>query len=299
MLAGWLVQRRTHNAGIADLLWAACVGASGLYYSVAAGGSLTSQLLVAVTAGIWSFRLIMHLLRRMLMEHEDARYRHLRQRWLGDQRRFLLLFLLRALSATLFSVPLYIAAGNPTTEPGPWVVVASLVYLVGLSGEAYADLQLSAFRSKPRNLGHTCRGGLWRYSRHPNYLFGCIHWFSYVFLAIGVPWPLWMLSLLGPLLTVLGWTTAIPAAESQAVRTRGDDYRDYQKVTNRLLPWFPLGWPNEAPDTTNWHTPLSSPRSTPRSPTPRTASRTPAHLSSVSIPVQPTSDGRDDPSRPA
>jgi steroid 5-alpha reductase family enzyme len=272
LLAGWLVQRRLHNAGLADLLWAACIAGSALYYGVVAGGSLVSQMLVTVMGGIWGFRLIMHLLTRMLNEREDARYRHLRHRWNGNQLRFLLLFAGRALSATLFSVPLYVAAANPLAQAEPWTVLAAVVYLVGLSGEAYADMQLAEFRSKPKHLGHTCRSGLWRFSRHPNYLFGCLHWFSYVFLAIGMPWHLWALTLLGPLLTMLGWIGAIPAAEAQALRTRGDDYRAYQRSTNLLLPGLPKGWPNDRPDASNWHTPLAVARVT----TPVTPRRTPA-----------------------
>ena len=33
--------------------------------------------------------------------------------------------------------------------------------------------------------------------------------------------------------------TGIPYTEMQALRSRGDDYRDYQKTTSRLMPWFP------------------------------------------------------------
>jgi steroid 5-alpha reductase family enzyme len=282
MLIGWLIQLRTRNMGISDVLWAVCLGGSALYYGMVSNGSLISQLLVTITGGIWSFRLVMHLLRRMLTEHEDARYRHLRRRWNGNQGLIALLFARRAASATLFSVPLYVAADNPVAEAGVWTMVAAVVFLIGFSGEAYADLQLATFRAKPKHLGHSCRRGLWRYTRHPNYFFGCIRWTSYVFLAIGTPWPLWSLSLIGPLLTMLGWLHAIPLAEEQAIRTRGDDYRAYQAATNRLLPWFPRGWPNDAPDTSKWHTPLMSPRATPRNATPMTASRTPgAYLTEV------------------
>lgn len=275
MVIGWLLQRRAHNAGIADLFWAASIGASALYYGVSTSGSLTSQLLVTIMGGIWSIRMTMHLLGRMLIEHEDARYRHLRRTWRGSQSRFFLLFMRRAVSATLFSLPLHVAASNPTAGPNLWTALAGLTFLIGFGGEAYADMQLAAFRAMPRHLGHTCRYGLWRYSRHPNYLFGCLHWCSYVFLSIGQPWPVWALSLLGPALTMIGWTWTIPATEAQAVRTRGDDYRSYQAATSMLLPWFPRGWPNDAPDTSRWATPLMSPRVTPRTPTPVTALRTP------------------------
>ena len=43
-----------------------------------------------------------------------------------------------------------------------------------------------AFAPIPLNRGRTCREGLWRYSRHPNYFFEWLHWFAYVALAAGV-----------------------------------------------------------------------------------------------------------------
>lgn len=267
LLTGWLVQRRLHNAGLADLLWACCICASAVYYGVVSNGSPTSQMLVALMGGLWGFRLIMHLLRRILVEREDARYRHLRETRPQRENPFFGLFVLRALSATLYSLPLYVAASNPLADSDAWTLLAAAVYLVGLSGEAYADLQLSTFRNNPRHLGHTCRRGLWRYSRHPNYFFSAVHWSTYVFLAIGMPWPLWSLTLLGPLLTMLGWIVSIPAAEAQAIRTRGDDYRDYRAATSMLLPWFPRGWPNDQPDTSSWQTPLPPSRRVVRSAT--------------------------------
>lgn len=256
LLIGWLVQRRLHNAGLADLLWACCICASAIFYGIFARGSPTAQLLVAVMGGLWGFRLIMHLLRRVLIEHEDARYRYLRETRTNADGLFLALFLWHGVSATLYSLPLYVAASNPLAGSGIWTVLAAIVYLIGLSGEAYADLQLSTFRANPRHLGHTCRRGLWRYSRHPNYFFSAVHWCGYALLAVGMPWPLWSLTLLGPLLTMLGWIVSIPTAETQAVRTRGDDYRDYRRATPMLLPWFPRGWPKDQPDTASWQTPL-------------------------------------------
>jgi steroid 5-alpha reductase family enzyme len=33
--------------------------------------------------------------------------------------------------------------------------------------------------------------------------------------------------------------TGIPATEAQALRSKGDDYRQYQRTTNAFVPWFP------------------------------------------------------------
>ena len=83
------------------------------------------------------------------------------------------------------------------------------------------------------------RTGLWRYSRHPNYFFEWLHWFAYVLLAVGSPiaWLAWS----GPLTmyVFLRWLSGVPHTERQALRTRGDDYRRYQRSTPMLFPWLP------------------------------------------------------------
>jgi steroid 5-alpha reductase family enzyme len=33
--------------------------------------------------------------------------------------------------------------------------------------------------------------------------------------------------------------TGIPATEEQALRTRGEDYREYQRTTSAFFPWLP------------------------------------------------------------
>lgn len=271
MLAGWLVQQRRRNLALADLLWAACISASALYYGMVAGGAMLPRLLVAMMGGIGGFRLFMHLLQRILVEPMNSRQRMLRERTGGRPLRALALFVSKGVSAALFSVPLYVAASNPLDQASAWTILAALVYLVGLSGEAYADIQLSQFRDQPRNLGRTCRRGLWRYSRHPNYFFAIVHWCSYPLLALGLPWPLWSLTLLAPAMAILIAILRIPAVEMQALRARGDDYRDYQRATSRLVPWLPQGWPNDAPGAPSWYTP--PPPS--RSPSPSSARNTP------------------------
>jgi steroid 5-alpha reductase family enzyme len=113
------------------------------------------------------------------------------------------------------------------------------LYILAVSGEALADRQLEVFRSKAMNKGKTLRTGLWRYSRHPNYFFESLHWWAYVPMAVGLPW-FWM-AVVWPLfmMSALLWITGVPLAEAQAIASRGDDYRNYQRSTSAFIPWFP------------------------------------------------------------
>jgi steroid 5-alpha reductase family enzyme len=90
----------------------------------------------------------------------------------------------------------------------------------------------------PANRGKTCQEGLWRYSRHPNYFFEWLHWFAYVSWAAGsgLEWLAWM----GPVIMLwfLVKVTGIPASEAQSLKSRGEEYREYQRRTSAFIPWF-------------------------------------------------------------
>lgn len=239
MTIGWEVQRRTRNAGLADAIWAGAMGAAAVYYAWTGIGGDLPRLLVAMLGGLWGARLSLFLLARVLSEEEDGRYRHLRQHWADSQPKFFGFFMAQALFTTLFSVPFLVASSNPRDGFDAWIILGLVIWCGSLAGETLADHQLARFRRNPANQGTTCRSGLWRYSRHPNYFFEWLHWFAWVAISIGSAW--WWLALLGPLLmgASLVYVTGIPFAEAQSLRSRDADYRRYQQETSMFFPWPP------------------------------------------------------------
>lgn len=238
MTAGWRWQRRRDNAGIVDVLWSAGLGGAALLLATSGNGAIVPRVLLAILGGLWGLRLAWHLWRRVRSEGEDGRYRALRAHWGGDQRRWFGFFQFQALLVALFALPFVAVAVNSLTRPA-WLLAGTAVWLLAVIGEAQADAQLARFRVDPANHGRTCRAGLWRYSRHPNYFFEWLHWFAYVLLAVGSP--LWWLAWAGPLLMYLflRYLSGVPWTEAQALRSRGDDYCAYQRSTPMLFPWFP------------------------------------------------------------
>jgi steroid 5-alpha reductase family enzyme len=237
MLALWARQLRTSDATSVDVGWTLLVVGLAVTYAVAAGGDPWRRLLVGGLAALWGLRLAFHLMRDRVLggRGEDARYRELRERW-GPRapRNFLFLHLAQVAFALLFSVPLLAAMrGGPLDG---WALGGALVWVVAVVGEALADRQLAAFRADPQNRGEVCRAGVWRYSRHPNYFFEWLHWWTYVLIAHAAP-----LAFLGPvvMLVFLFRLTGIPYTERQALRTRGEKYRAYQQTTSVFVPWPP------------------------------------------------------------
>jgi steroid 5-alpha reductase family enzyme len=190
---------------------------------------------VAGLAAAWALRLAVYLLRDRVLagRGEDGRYRALREYWGGRaEQNFLWLYLGQAVVATLFLVP--IAAAMRGGRLDGWTGAGVIVWLMAVIGESLADRQLARFRADPANRGAVCRAGLWQYSRHPNYFFEWVHWWAYVLIGHAAP-----LTLLGPvaMLLFLFRITGIPFTERQAVRSRGDAYRAYQRTTSVFVPW--------------------------------------------------------------
>ena len=241
MLLAWAVQWRAQDAGIVDFTWAASLGFLAFGYAALADGDPLRRILVAIMAGAWSFRLAAYILfNRLIGKPEDGRYQRLRAHWREyTQLKFFGFFQAQGLLAAIFAVPFLIVALTPQSLPLFTIFAAILIWLLAVGGEALADKQLATWRSNSANRGHTCRAGLWRYSRHPNYFFEWLHWWSYPLLAWGSSE--WWLTLLGPslMLYALFKVTGIPYTEQQALASRGDDYRAYQRSTSVFIPWFP------------------------------------------------------------
>ncbi len=235
---GWQWQRSRANAGIVDVLWAGGTGTSAVLFAMMGDGAAGPRVILAVLGGLWGARLAAHLWTRVRGAPEDGRYRSLRLHWGGNQFKFFLFFQFQALLIVLFSLPFLSVARNPHGFGG-WMLTGIAIWLGSVAGESIADRQLARFRADQVNRGRTCRNGLWRYSRHPNYFFEWLHWFAYVCLAIGSPvaWLAWA----GPVVMYifLRWISGIPYVEKQALQNRGDDYRAYQRSTSMLIPWFP------------------------------------------------------------
>lgn len=246
VMAGlWALHLCVRNASIADVGFCMGLMATVLWYSTRAPGEMERKLIVGLMVIVYAGRLGFFILfNRVIGKTEDPRYQTLRMEWGAHERlRMFGYFQLQALAVTAFSLPFLVVMQNPRAPFGFIELVGFLLWLVAVAGETVADQQLARFRAKPWNHDRVCRDGFWYYSRHPNYFFEWLHWWAYVVMALGAPG--WPLTLVGPI--AMGWAllnvTGIPLAEQQALKSRGEDYRDYQRTTNAFFPWFPRSGP--------------------------------------------------------
>lgn len=241
MLVAWIWQQRTNNAGIVDVVWAFGMMAAGPWYAYTGSAPSLLKISLGLLVGAWFLRLGTHLAHRVFNEAEDGRYLAMRQALathtsLG----FLVFFILQAGFIWLLSLPFFAVSQN--SQPQFLLVGLALIIAgIALWGEATADRQLAKFRLNPANRGKTCREGWWLYSRHPNYFFEWLHWFAYPLMGWGGEYQYWLWLAPAVMFTFLYFFTGIPFSEQQALRTRGEDYRQYQQTTPMFFPWLPKG----------------------------------------------------------
>lgn len=240
MLALWLVQLRTRDAGVVDVGWAGCLGAAAAFCGLTGEGDLVRRAIVGGMGAVWGFRLAAHLLLdRVLRGPEDGRYQMMRARF-GRRINPVLLgfFLAQAVLVAILAVPFLIACGDARPAPSILDLLGLSVWTVGLIGETVADSQLARFKRDGANRGRVCEVGLWRYSRHPNYFFEWLMWIGYATIAAGAPagWMAWTAPAL--MLFFVLKLTGIPPTEARALKSRGEAYRQYQRTTSAFVPWF-------------------------------------------------------------
>ncbi len=112
------------------------------------------------------------------------------------------------------------------------VVLFFLLSLGATALQGIADVQMHAFRKKKK--GGFIRSGLWKYSRHPNYLGEILMWWGIGLAAVCAMPARWYL-LAGALANTLLFSfVSIPMAEGKQSKKAG--YQDYKRATRALLP---------------------------------------------------------------
>jgi steroid 5-alpha reductase family enzyme len=243
MFVLWLIHFPMKNAAIVDGGWAGGLALIAILYAAMGDGFEARRILIGAMGAIWGLRLSLYLLFTRVFGHpEEGRYVELRRKWKTNIGfKFLVFFEFQAILCVLLSTPFYFPARNPEPQLAALEIAAAVLWLLAFAGESLSDFQLHQFKQNPVNKGKTCRAGLWNYSRHPNYFFEWLIWVAYALFALASPHGYRAMTAPLTMLYFLFRVTGIPATEQQALRTKGDDYRDYQRTTSAFVPWFKKG----------------------------------------------------------
>jgi steroid 5-alpha reductase family enzyme len=194
---------------------------------------------IATIIWIWGARLTFNWARGWTgLAHEDWRYIDFRTNAPG-------FYWAISFSGFHFFPTLIVFAGlaaafpalvHPGRAPGLIDVLALATGLLGIGFEWLADRQLHAFVSGGRQPGETLRRGLWRHSRHPNYLGEMLIWWSlFLFgLAADPDWAAW--AILAPVaMCAMFFFVSIPLIEKRSLERR-TEYQQVIDETSMLIP---------------------------------------------------------------
>jgi steroid 5-alpha reductase family enzyme len=241
MAALWLLSLALRNASIVDVFWGLGFAILSFVFLAAADGYIGRRILVTALVAIWGLRLSLHILRRNWGHGEDYRYAEFRRRagpkWWWSS--LFQVFLLQGLLMWLIAMPI-LAAQHYGSPDGLTIVdfAGALVWAVGFFFESVGDLQLERFKADPANAGKVMRGGLWRYTRHPNYFGDATVWWGLFVVAAGTVDGLW--TAFSPVLmtTLLLRVSGVALLERRQTKEK-PGYRDYVASTSAFVPWFP------------------------------------------------------------
>ena len=228
------IRRTEHFFDLTGSIAYVCVVISA--WSGNSEGDFRSMLLCALVL-IWSVRLGSFLFLRVRRAGQDDRFDRLKHDFLA----FLMTWTLSGLWVFLTAAAALAAATSATKSPlDAYLVIGSLVWLIGFCIEVIADRQKSVFRSKPENRDRFISHGLWAWSRHPNYFGEITLWFGVAVIAYPVLSGWQMVTLSSPVFVwfLLTRVSGIPLLEAKAEKRWGDseEYRRYRDRTSKLIP---------------------------------------------------------------
>ena len=193
-------------------------------------------LLIAVLA--WSARLGSFLLIRINKMGKDSRFDGMRDKFFS----FLQFWLLQGVSVFVVLVASILLWDqvDPTITAVSWLGL--VIFVVGLALEAAADYQKFLFRFNGKPKKHEwIDDGVWRMSRHPNYLGEMMVWIGlYLFVLPSLSGLAVYTGLISPLyiVSLLLFVSGVPLLEKSADKKWGkqEAYQQYKKEVPVLLP---------------------------------------------------------------
>ena len=133
----------------------------------------------------------------------------------------------------LFIVVLLGIAGGTKAAPfGLAAVIGVILFALGSWMNSYAEYARHVWKQRPENRGKLYTGGLFRYSRHPNYL-GDLLSFSGLCLISGT----WVTAII-PILMLAGFVFVnVPVLDAHLRDHYGGAFDEYARRTRKLIPF--------------------------------------------------------------
>ena len=188
-------------------------------------GNIILSLLIIV----WAIRLGSFLFIRIKKAGEDIRFREIKK----SPSRFFMTWTLQGMWVSICSACALSGIANGI-EIDSYFYSGLLIFTLGFITEIIADNQKSKFRKEPNNKDKFITTGIWKYSRHPNYLGELTFWMGCFIAGLGAGFNIaTTLGIIGMIL--LFNLYSIPKMEQRQLKTK-KNYQDIIDTIPRLLP---------------------------------------------------------------
>ncbi len=235
-LVVWAAGLAVKNASAYDPYWSVAPAVMAGAWMLEAGSFGGAQKLLITALVIWGVRLTANFLVGWQgLVHQDWRYGMLRDKnpklwWLTN------LFginLFPTLIVFACMIPAYYTVQNGS-DMSALGLLGSVLCLAAVYLQMTADGQMRQFKQSKKS-GEYIETGLWRFSRHPNYLGEVTFWWGVWVMQMGAAPGIWV-TVLAPLaMTAMFLFVSIPMMETH-IAEKCPGYSEYQKRVSVLLP---------------------------------------------------------------
>ena len=222
------------NASVYDPYWSVQPLVIISAFAIGSSSVSLSQILCIVVIFLWGIRLTANWAYTFHgMKHQDWRYTMLKDK---TQKLYPLInFLGIHLFPTLVVYACVLPAVFMIVYSTPFSAVSVLFFALSICAvvlQGTADFQMHKFRKTGQ--GGFIRCGVWKYSRHPNYLGEILMWWGIALAYVCVVPSAWYLCAGALINTLMFMFISIPMADKRQSRKEG--FEEYKAQTRMLLP---------------------------------------------------------------
>lgn len=208
-------------------------------------------LLVTGLITLWALRLSFHIASRH--NGKDWRYVKLKKRYgspnsiVNAIKLYLFIYMLQlTIMSICATAPKNTIAFSKSTEVTIYDKIGLGVFIFGFLFEAIADYQLSNFieykqkaKKEGKKVERFYQGGLWRYSRHPNYFGEVVVWWGIWCFSLSTPSCCYT-NLLTPVITtfLLRYVSGVAFTEKYGW-SKDPEFKKHASEISTFIPWFP------------------------------------------------------------
>ena len=192
------------------------------------------NIVLSIIIVVWALRLGSFLFFIIKKAGEDIRFREIKK----SPTRFFMTWTLQGMWVSLCSA-CALAGIAKGININNYFYCGLAVFLIGFIVEIVADNQKTKFRSNPKNKDKFINSGLWKFSRHPNYMGEILLWLGISIISLSSLEGLELATLISPFSTylLLVYVSGIRILEYNGDKKWGhlESYKIYKENTPRLI----------------------------------------------------------------